>query len=206
MNTVDYLKNARILAEYIKSLQDFPLLIQRPSSYSHMGALLVDSILQAGINYRKVVLPRVINILESFPEATTTSRFLAIMSSHELKNILSCKHCEKPRRLLHLTTTLYLADVETIKELQDWLDLAENIITLRKIIGIGSKTIDYINFLAGTSSIAGDRHLRHFVQSGNSHCTNYNYFELKRTIEFTADILEIPRVNLDYAIWSYYSK
>lgn len=59
------------LAEYIRRLADFRLERSPAGNYNHMGATITEMILQAGIDYRSVVVPRVQNILRRYPEAAT---------------------------------------------------------------------------------------------------------------------------------------
>ena len=68
---------AELLRHCIESLPDFKLQKDAATGYDHMGALLVDAALQAGIRYETVVWPRVTAVLEHYPEAQTTSEFRA---------------------------------------------------------------------------------------------------------------------------------
>lgn len=66
--TFEILKSARVLANYAQKqglAVDEQML--RPT-YDHMGAILADSVLQAGMNYANVVKPRVDAILLSYAE------------------------------------------------------------------------------------------------------------------------------------------
>ena len=72
---------AKQLVEYINSLEDFELL--KALTYEHMGALLTDAVLQAGINFNTVVRPKVKRLLDTYPESDTTSRFLKTLETEE---------------------------------------------------------------------------------------------------------------------------
>ena len=68
--------NALRLKEYIDAIDDFHLIVPEPCLYEdHIGALFTDTILQAGVNYKRVVWPRVKYVLETFPYADTVHSF-----------------------------------------------------------------------------------------------------------------------------------
>src|SRR5690606_28907006 len=51
-----------------------------PLTYQNMGATIIDSILQAGVNYKSVVKPRVEKFRDEYPHCKTTKDFLEIIS------------------------------------------------------------------------------------------------------------------------------
>ena len=68
--------NALRLKRYIDSIDSFQFIEPEVCPYrDHIGALFTDAILQAGVNYRSVVRPRVERVLFNFPEANTVSSF-----------------------------------------------------------------------------------------------------------------------------------
>lgn len=58
---------ANKLTAYIATLPDWVLVEEEPP-YDHTGAVISDAGLQAGINYRWVVYPRVERVLSDYPE------------------------------------------------------------------------------------------------------------------------------------------
>jgi hypothetical protein len=70
---------AQSVAYYINSLPDFTIQEDAPTGYDHMGALLVDATLQAGIKYETVVLSCLESVLANYPEAKTTSQFQRVL-------------------------------------------------------------------------------------------------------------------------------
>ena len=70
--------DAQALADHIRSLEGFTFVRPAPP-HGHMGATMVDSILQRGMNYDAVVLPRVHRLRDEHPEAATTSGFAELM-------------------------------------------------------------------------------------------------------------------------------
>jgi thiamine monophosphate kinase len=64
---MDIYSKASKFARYIRNLIDNGDIVPVTKShgYSHMGATITDSILQAGVKYDTVVIPRVKNIREN---------------------------------------------------------------------------------------------------------------------------------------------
>lgn len=69
------MEKANLLSHYIATLADFEIQEDVATGYRHMGALLVDAALQAGIRYETVVWPRVEAILATYPEALPPANF-----------------------------------------------------------------------------------------------------------------------------------
>lgn len=196
--------NAYILAKYIQSIENFPVPKNQNYGYDHMGAILTDAILQAGLNYQTVVAPRVRRVLTNYPDADVTSVFLNYIHRDSAFDILQWQHAEKPRRLLELTTFLYEMGIESRDDLYKWLIDPENGDLLIRIRGIGLKTVDYIKNLVNIPTVAIDRHVRNFVH--NAGISSLNYTELRSIVINAATILDLSPSNLDYAIWSFMSE
>jgi endonuclease III len=190
---------ARLLADYISSLYGFKII--NPVSYNHMGAVLIDAVLQAGMNYRTVVAPRVNRFLRLYPDARTTSGLLANIEHDSAAYILDWRHPEKPRRLVEVTQALADNGVEHVSDLRTWLIDESNVQLLLRIKGIGPKTADYMKGLAGLSNVAVDRHMFQLIRCAGIQCSEYA--EAKEIIEYAADLLAIPRGCLDRSIWMY---
>ena len=94
--------------------------------------------------------------------------------------------------------------IETSRQLTEFLRHDENISLLKDIHGIGNKTCDYLKRLLGFDTVAVDRHIRSFVESADIYCNDY--IEIKEIVEFAADFMEKTRRELDYSIWSYMSR
>lgn len=197
------LVDARKLADYIGLLDDFHIDTAPISGYGHMGALLADAVLQAGVNYRTVVQPRVQRILSVYPDAHTISELHFLIRCHGAGTILKWKHHEKPKRYEELTACLLASSVETEDNLREWLLLPASCSSLRSIKGIGPKTVDYIKNLAGHSTVAVDRHIFRFAARAG--ITRNEYQEIRTVVGYAADLINVPRCSLDRAIWSYLS-
>lgn len=168
--------------------------------YSHMGALLADAVLQAGMNYRTVVAPRVNRVLERFPHAATTPTFRDVLAHVGPASVLQWSNPEKPLRLLLLTNFLFDNCVFTTTAFQTWLLVDTNCAHLAGVRGIGPKTLDYLKCLCGIDAVAVDRHIRKFVAKAGVQVREYA--TVQKVIEQAADLMQISRSELDRIIWS----
>lgn len=196
-------KKAIKLSNYIRSLECFTIVNFYDGNYKHMGATISDAILQAGINYEKVVRPRIETILRNYPEAVTTSAFLCLIDKQGIKTILSWDDDEKPNRVIELTKFLHNEGIETEKELCTWITNEANKSRLLKVRGIGPKTLDYIKIIVGLQTVAVDQHMYTFLSDAGIEAASYE--EACDIINHTADIMETERVLLDHSIWQYMS-
>ncbi|MHA4951544.1 hypothetical protein [Micromonospora saelicesensis] len=171
------------------------------NSYGHMGAILVDAILQAGMRY-ETVNARALRFRSDQPGADTTSGLLAFGGPDRLREVLKWPG-RKPDRIHRLA--LHLADhgVNTVDQLAVFLSSPENVIGLRSVNGVGPKTADYLCILAGKSTTAVDVHLRSFaVEAG---VPALSYADLHSCYLGAADRLEVDPRELDHAVWRYVS-
>ena len=193
--------NTKKLVDFIEALNGFEYVSNSDGNYEHMGAIIVDGILQAGLKYETVVKPRVIFILEKYPNNTTTSSFITVCKEQGIKNIISWKNDKKPNLIMLLLSFLQSEQVETCQQFSTWLEQENNILKLRSIKGIGPKTIDYLKILLGKETVAVDIHLKRFVQMAGIELSNYD--EIKTVITETANHLNISPSQLDHSIWKY---
>jgi len=193
--------NTKKLVDFIEALNGFEYVSNIDGNYENMGATIVDGILQAGLKYETVVKPRVLSILEKFPNHTTTSSFITVCKEQGIKNIISWKNDKKPNLIMLLLSFLQSEQVETCQQFSTWLEQENNIIKLRSIKGIGPKTIDYLKILLGKETVAVDIHLKRFVQMAGIELSNYD--EIKTVITETANHLNISPSQLDHSIWKY---
>lgn len=193
--------NTQKLIDFINSLDSFEYFSNIDGNYKHMGATIVDGILQSGLNYKNVVKPRVISVLANYSTYTTTSSFQKICAEKGIKNIISWKNDKKPNLITTLLSFLESEKIETCQQFSSWLDQEKNTIILQEIKGIGPKTVDYFKILLGQESIAVDIHLKHFVQMAGIKLSNYD--EIKNLITEAANYLKIKPSLLDHSIWNY---
>ena len=196
--------NARRLASFITSLEDFVVRPRSGANYDHMGAIICDAILQAGLNYATVVAPRVQTLLRRWPTARRTSVFVSMTRRFGLNGVLSWRDPEKPRRIKHLSDFLISHSIEVESDLHNWLSIEGNSESLSVVRGIGPKTIDYIKALVGLQTIAVDRHVRSFIKWAGVPLRDYD--EIRAVTCKAADLLGYEYCALDHAIWSYVSE
>lgn len=190
------------LAAYVRSLPDFTMERSPATGYDHMGAIISEAILQAGINYRNVVVPRIEALRREHPQARTTSAFADLLLKVGAPELLAFGG-EKPERVEVLTRFFLDEQVETEADLREWLTSEANLSRLRQLPGVGPKTADYLQILAGLDTSAVDRHLALFLEEAGVAANTYQ--ERKAVIDAAAALLGVDRAVLDYSIWRYMS-
>jgi hypothetical protein len=165
----------------------------------HMGAVLADSVLQAGLNYATVVRPRVMMILRAYPQIDTVSALLGLIQERRTGEFLNWRHHEKVTRFEALVTFLKEWGVEDIQDLRVNLAAEQFCNAIQTINGIGPKTVDYMACLVGIDSIAVDRHVRTFAKKVG--VKNDDYHFLRRSFCCAADLLALPRREFDAWLW-----
>jgi len=93
--------------------------------------------------------------------------------------------------------------VESEADLKAWLTNEANLARLRQLPGVGPKTVDYLQILAGLDTSAIDRHLALFLAQAGVEAGTYE--ERKAVIDAAAGLLGVDRAVLDYSIWRYMS-
>jgi 3-methyladenine DNA glycosylase/8-oxoguanine DNA glycosylase len=191
---------ARQLADYIKAEADFTF-IERQAAHQHMGATIAEAILQAGMRYRAQVVPRVRRIRHDYPEATTSSAFLAILDRNTPEQVINI-HGRKAGYVRALTDLLVGEQVETEADLRTWLDDADHVALLLAITGVGNKTVSYLRLLLGCpDDVAVDTHLRAFLAAAG--VTTAGYADAAAVVAGAAEILGVTQATLDVSIWAY---
>jgi hypothetical protein len=171
--------------------------------YHHMGAVLAESVLQAGLNYAKVVKPRIATILETFPQASTVKALIEVIATEGSPKFLRWGHAEKISRFDSLVTFVVEAEIENTCELGEALRDDTFRSDIQRVRGVGPKTVDYMACLVGVDCIAVDRHIRGFAELAGVESSSYNY--LRDVFSFAADLLSISRREFDASIWYYQS-
>lgn len=170
---------------------------------NNMGATIIDGILQAGLNYKNVVKPRVDMFKDRFRNITTTSEFYNLINNHDLSEIINMKG-QKIERITSLVKFLKNEEIETEDDFYMWLSNNENLILLSNIKGIKSKTIEYFKILTGhKNTVAIDVRLRKFISlcCDNLIITNDQFaYEI---LMKAAQKLRVEPATLDFSIWSY---
>lgn len=199
----EQIRKAEKLIQYIyKTEHNFVPVTQR-TPYNHMGATIVDSILQAGLNYKTVVYPRVRKLILSYPDYKTTCDFLILIQTIPLTNLINWTNEVKINRIKELSWFLYNNSIETEANLAIWLEDYKNKQRLKQINGIGNKTIDYLTMLSGKPAIAIDRHLFKYLEYAGVVVKSYE--EANKIYSYVANQLDMTFYELDKKIWTYMS-
>ena len=203
LSNEDAVQSAQRVANYAASLGVMEASLSKRLSYRHIGALMADSILQSGLNYKTVVYPRVKRILAKFPEANTLTKVNEVIVANSLKDFLMWTHPTKLERFLRLAQYLSQNGIETTNSLRDRMVDTDFKIGLLSIHGIGPKTVDYISCLAGVETVAVDRHILTFAREAN--IDSYDYENVCMIFSYAADLLDISRCGFDSWIWNIVS-
>lgn len=191
------------LLKYIKSLPNFEIQKQI-DVYDHIGALVVDGILQAALSYETVVLPRVKMVLDQYPDIKTTSGFKEVCENVGIKNIINWNGDKKANYILNLLDFLKSNNLETVSQLKVWLANSDNKAKfINENKGIGSVTAEYFRILAGDESVKIDRHLRNFLTDAN--IPQISDDEAIKVLSDVAQKMDTTPSVLDHSIWTYQS-
>lgn len=195
----------RDLITHIGNTRGFHLIAAPDCPYrNHIGALLTDVVLQAGLNYQHVVAPRVCKVLNDYPVAYTVKRFSAVLQKYSIETVLDWHDCEKQIRMIRILEFCKAQGIQNSYQLKIYLvNSKSNSDKFKSIRGIGDKTYDYLLKLLGVEGVAVDRHLYKLVSDAGIIYKNYK--EAKQIVEYAADMMQISRRTLDYSIWSYMS-
>lgn len=195
-------EKVEILVRHIRNHTSLVMVTEIDGPYGHMGATLADAVLQAGLRYETVVMPRVEYIRRTFPAATTTSSFAAVIEQCGASEVLQIKG-RKPATMRLLIDLLRRQGIETEDQLKSWLDRPANRFKLHDINGIKEKTADYLHNLVGGKNVAVDRHLFSFLAEAG--LGTDNYADAQELIRGAAGVLGVSPEILDHSIWRHFS-
>ena len=86
--------------------------------WDHIGAIIVDATLQRRQNYHATVMPRVVALIEAWPDAATTSGFRSRLDTGKLSDVIDWP---SPGRLAQVEDITYVFErqgIETVKDLR----------------------------------------------------------------------------------------
>jgi len=193
--------NVETLVAYIRSLVDFTPDKALGETDDHVGAIIVDAILQSGINYKAVVKPRVEALKVGYPESRTTSGFLALVERIGLSTLIRWNGKGKIAGILNVARILRNEGVETRADLRAWLESSANVERLKLLRGVGNMTADYFRMLAGIETIAPDGLINGFI--GRAGLKASSYHDTREMLEQVARRLGVSPIVLGFSIWEY---
>lgn len=201
---MNFVKEARELVDYIKRLESFnTIIVSNKPTYSHIGGLFTDIVLQSGLNYKNVVKPRVLHVIKNYPEAKTVNGFAKAINIKGINHIINWNHPVKIKRILDLISFSQVHSINTCKDLSIFLKANNSRLSFLSINGFGPKTLDYTLKLLSFDTVAIDRHITLFVNQAGLNIKDY--YSLKNIVEYAADFMNISRSSLDFSIWKYMS-
>lgn len=202
---MNIVQESRRLADFILKLNSFQIIQSKDKvEFNHIGGLYTDIVLQSGLNYRSVVLPRVQRVLKLFPEAYTVQAFSVLIEDKGLQHVINWNHPIKLKRLLTLLDFSISNKIDDCNDLRSFFSESENRNKFLRLNGFGPKTLDYCLKILNFEIVAVDRHIYSFV--GMAGIPNKDYQETKMVVEFAADFLDVSRSSMDYSIWNYMSQ
>ncbi|MBS4057531.1 MAG: hypothetical protein KGZ82_09465 [Bacteroidales bacterium] len=170
---------------------------------NNMGATIIDGILQAGLNYKNVVKPRVDKFKNEHRDIKTTTQFYDLLSTKDLSELINMKG-QKIERIHTLVKFLKNEKIETEDDFYNWLSDKDNLLALSNLKGIKSKTIDYLKILTGhKETVAVDIRLLNFIKLSCPDLDNITYEFAKELLMKTAKKLRVEPATLDFSIWAY---
>ena len=202
-NTLASLHAARLIANHAKAGGMPQTAMPNREPFTHMGAILCDAVLQAGLNYRTVVAKRTRRVIEQFPYANDLAGVRLALARHGAEFFLDWKHAEKVKRFNDLVQFLECESVASVEGLRNWMSLPHARSHMQSVRGVGPKTFDYMACLIGIERIAIDRHLRKFAFSAGVEDGDYD--SLYRSFALAADLLRVRRSHLDWWVWTLVS-
>ena len=200
------MSDAKKLANFVKrEIPDF-CNYGSPPIQNHMGALIMDACIQAGLNYDRVVKPRVEEI-ERDPNLRTTTGVYQNMNKMEE---VAVKNSAKIKCIQELTQFFSQEGIYTVGDLRkNYWSIRDKLLNIRNI---GRKTRDYIGILAGVPDVVAiDRLLTQFAEKAGIHVGNPSdsaskYDRLFNIYRKAACLLGITPAELDNAVWRYMNK
>jgi hypothetical protein len=172
--------------------------VRASENSGHVGAVLAESALQAGLNYETVVVPRVKRFIKEYPSASTVSGLLDVLRINETSVVLGIKNARKCATFRALAELLRDEGVESGTDLRTWLEGTASRPKLLRVHGVAIKTAAYMRLLTGLASIAVDVHLRRAAAEAG---VRRNDADLERLYTIAAERERIPLADVDGSLW-----
>lgn len=174
--------------------------------WSHMGAIIADAALQRRQRYGSTALPRVRALQAAWPDAATTTGFLArVRDGGDLHAVLSWQGIDRIEQMVAMATVLEDLGIDTSQELGLALR-GDDRAAVRRVFGrvrhVGRKTLDYLDVLTGSKdAVAIDVRVRHVA--GEAGIEDSSYGHLAGVVRAAAAIRGCAASDLDAALWAH---
>jgi len=182
------------------------VLLAGARGWTHMGAVLSDAALQRRTKYKQTVKPRILRLMDEWPDADTLSRFAVRIRTSDVGAVLRWREGPKLTLLRELVGALEGLEIETVADLRARLTApnSEAVARLRDIRGVGPKTLDYIGILSGSEdNVAVDTHQRRFAAEAGVSATSYQ--ALRDVVMAAARRRRWSPAAFEGTIWTYMS-
>jgi len=207
---------AKTFASYLNSLSGFKIVDAKPP-HEHVGAAIVDGVLQVGKDYEMLVRPAV-DCIKMFPQAGTVSGFISLLNKQPLSKLVKFKSARVKYDLLRVARFFAHKGIDTFEQLYDWLKSEKHrdqLLTLKRdphgtVFSVGDKTADYFRRTVGHwDAVAVDKGVRQQLNGAgivSLHSGKYTYKEKRSIVQLAALHLGHRPIDLDNSIYIYYVK
>lgn len=193
----------------VQYVRDLPQPETLPSSgrasehLDHVGAKLADAALQRGTNYENNVRHRVERIAREFPQAAIISGLVALLDERGAGAVLDLSGGPKLRTFEDLARELLKQDVEAVADLRALLSDRWRANRLRRIDGVGAKTVSFLKLLVGLDAVAVDMHILAALEAAE--VAPCDPSEVESLFRLASEQLGRPMRDLDAIIWRHHS-
>lgn len=197
---MDISKEVEIVGKITGQLFDNKKLrLSNKAPYDNLLLVLVDAVLQQGMNYSTFVLPRIHKLkMNSF----LLSHFTHIQPDEEtMEYILQVKNKRKISTLKAVILLLHKERICNIKTLSRWISIKNNQLILLNINGFGPKTLDYMLNLMGHETMPIDRHVFNFLYACGYKTNKYEH--ATKIFENISKKHQYKKAALDREVWQY---
>ena len=189
------------VAEYLQFLRpSFPESARPSRVYDHLGALLADLSLQAGVHYDHVVRPRVNSILVRFPRTRALTGLRTAVSEIGVEEYLQWRGQEKIGLFQALLALVWRNRLETVEELSLWCG-GDTRATLLRLPRFGAKSFDYLRLLCGFECIPLDRHIVRFLELAGLDCGSMGYGEMQDILLAACQNIGLEPYKAERGLW-----
>lgn len=180
---------------------------QQNRGWQSIGAILVDASLQRRQNYARTVRPRVTALVAEWPDASTTSGFRRRLDSGKLPQVIAWSSSARLTQIDELTKVFERPGIaiETVQDMRD--HLVDPVLrpqlrkSLRAVLHVGPKTLDYLDILGGIpTGVAIDVRIRKVASAAG--ISNQGYGHLAAVIRRAAEIRGWRPGDLDGTLWN----
>lgn len=200
MSTFQYSRDLIKTIVYLHFLRPSVRKIESRPQFKHLGVLLADVSLQAGLSYESVVVPRLKRILRDYPDSGCLDTLRTTLEAVGAEDYLNMRNRRKAGVLNALVVLLSARNIRCVGDLASSYNDSTFHDELSAIPGIGPKSKDYLFLLAGCATAPIDRHMLRVLSSADV-CTKDYAYASRLLREAMLLLHEDPR-RFEYEVWS----